>query len=70
MRFLGIDIGGANTKIATSDRAIVELHYLPLWKDTTLPQTLKDIAKRLNPDMVAVVITGELATALKIRCMG
>ncbi|MFA0822363.1 MAG: hydantoinase/oxoprolinase family protein [Methanomethylovorans sp.] len=70
MRFLGIDIGGANTKIATSDRAIVELHYLPLWKDTTLPQTLKDIAKRLNPDMVAVVITGELADCFEDKMHG
>lgn len=58
---LGIDIGGANTKIASSDGKIVELHYLPLWKDTKLPEVLYEIARRLRPDKVAVVITGELA---------
>lgn len=70
MRYLGIDIGGANTKIATSDGNIVELHYLPLWKDTTLPQTLKDIAKRLDPDKAGVVITGELADCFEDKLHG
>lgn len=70
MRYLGIDIGGANTKIATSDGSIVELHYLPLWKDTTLPQTLKDIAKRIDPDMAGVVITGELADCFEDKLHG
>lgn len=70
MRYLGIDIGGANTKIASSDGSIVELHYLPLWKDTTLPQTLKDIAKRLEPHMVGVVITGELADCFEDKLHG
>jgi hypothetical protein len=70
MRYLGIDIGGANTKIATSDGSIVELYYLPLWKDTTLPQTLKDIAKRLDPDKAGVVITGELADCFEDKLHG
>lgn len=70
MRCLGIDIGGANTKIATSDGGIAELYYLPLWKDTTLPQSLKDIAKRLKPDMVGVVITGELADCFEDKLQG
>ncbi len=58
---LGIDIGGANTKIASEDGKIVELHYIPLWKNTKLPQVLLDIACRLEPEKAAVVITGELA---------
>ncbi len=58
---LGIDIGGANTKVASSDGKIVESHYIPLWKNTKLPQVLKDIAVRLKPEKVGVVITGELA---------
>ncbi len=58
---LGIDIGGANTKLASSDGKLVELHYVPLWKNTSLPKVLLDIAKRLKPEKVAVVITGELA---------
>lgn len=58
---LGIDIGGANTKIASSDGRIVELHYIPLWKNTRLPEALLDIATRLEPEKAGVVITGELA---------
>lgn len=58
---LGIDIGGANTKVASEDGKIVELHYIPLWKDTKLPEVLLDIAGRLEPEKTGVVITGELA---------
>ncbi|VVB86526.1 4-[[4-(2-aminoethyl)phenoxy]-methyl]-2-furanmethanamine-glutamate synthase [uncultured archaeon] len=58
---LGIDIGGANTKIASSDGKLVELHYLPLWKNSKLPEALLDISVRLVPEKVGVVITGELA---------
>ncbi|MFH1322231.1 MAG: hydantoinase/oxoprolinase family protein, partial [Methanobacteriota archaeon] len=58
---LGIDIGGANTKIASSDGKLVELHYLPLWKKSMLPEALLDISARLVPEKVGVVITGELA---------
>ena len=58
---LGIDIGGANTKIASSDGKIVELHYLPLWKNSCLPEALLEISERLKPERVGVVITGELA---------
>jgi probable H4MPT-linked C1 transfer pathway protein len=58
---IGIDIGGANTKVASSDCRLVELHYIPLWKNTKLPLVLLDISKRLKPEKVGVVITGELA---------
>ncbi|PWB51996.1 MAG: H4MPT-linked C1 transfer pathway protein [Candidatus Methanoperedenaceae archaeon] len=58
---LGIDIGGANTKIASDDGKIVELHYIPLWKNTKLPMMLLEIAQRLKPEKVGVAITGELA---------
>lgn len=58
---LGIDIGGANTKIASSDGELVELHYLPLWKNSRLPEALIEISSRLKPEKVGVVITGELA---------
>lgn len=58
---LGIDIGGANTKVASSNGKLIELHYIPLWKNTRLPEVLKDIAERLKPEKVGVVITGELA---------
>jgi hypothetical protein len=36
-KVIGLDIGGANTKLASSDGTLVELHYLPLWKNTRLP---------------------------------
>jgi probable H4MPT-linked C1 transfer pathway protein len=58
---LGIDIGGANTKIASSDGKLVELHYLPLWKKSMLPEALLDISARFAPEKAGVVITGELA---------
>lgn len=61
MKYIGIDIGGANTKVASSDSEITELLYIPLWKDTTLPSALKELANRLRPDGLAVVMTGELA---------
>lgn len=62
-KIIGLDIGGANTKLASSDGRIVELHYLPLWKNTRLPEVLKEIAKRLKPEEVAVVMTGEIGRA-------
>jgi probable H4MPT-linked C1 transfer pathway protein len=67
---LGIDIGGANTKIASADGKIVELHYLPLWKETRLPEVLIDISKRLGPEKVGVVITGELADCFRDKETG
>ncbi|MDG6244821.1 MAG: hydantoinase/oxoprolinase family protein [Methanolobus sp.] len=70
MRIIGIDIGGANTKIASSDGEIIELHYIPLWKDTTLPSSLEDIADKLRPDRVCVVMTGELADCFEDKLQG
>ncbi|MGP8337096.1 MAG: hydantoinase/oxoprolinase family protein [Methanosarcinaceae archaeon] len=61
MKIIGIDIGGANTKIASSDGSIIELHYIPLWKDTKLPTVLKEAADRIKPDKLSVAMTGELA---------
>ncbi len=61
MKVIGIDIGGANTKLASSDGGIIELHYIPLWKDTRLPTALKEVADRLKPDKLGVAMTGELA---------
>jgi hypothetical protein len=69
-KVIGLDIGGANTKIASSDGTIVELHYLPLWKNTRLPEVLKEIAQRLQPEKVAVVMTGELADCFEDKEQG
>ncbi len=69
-KVIGLDIGGANTKLASSDGTLVELHYLPLWKDTRLPEVLKEIAQRLHPEKVAVVMTGELADCFENKEQG
>jgi probable H4MPT-linked C1 transfer pathway protein len=69
-RIIGLDIGGANTKLASADGSIIELHYLPLWKNTRLPAVLKEISERLSPEKVAVVMTGELADCFEDKAQG
>lgn len=69
-KIIGIDIGGANTKLASSDGTVVELHYLPLWKNTRLPEVLNEISQRLKPEKVAVVMTGELADCFEDKAQG
>lgn len=70
MKTIGIDIGGANTKIASADGEIIELHYIPLWKDTRLPEALEEIAEKHQPDRVSVVMTGELADCFEDKMAG
>lgn len=70
MKIIGIDIGGANTKLASADGEIIELHYIPLWKDTRLPTALEEIAEEHNPQGVSVVMTGELADCFEDKEAG
>lgn len=70
MTVIGIDIGGANTKVASADGCIAEIHHLPLWKNGALPDLLSDIARRTNPDIVGVVMTGELADCFESKIQG
>ncbi|NYT01565.1 MAG: hydantoinase [Methanosarcinales archaeon] len=58
---LGLDIGGANTKLAGSRGEIRESIYLPLWKEAPLARILQSVAERTSPQAVGVVMTGELA---------
>lgn len=59
---LGLDIGGANTKAASSDGWFVSSTYLPLWKGCDLEGTLDNIRQGAGPvKAVGVTITGELA---------
>jgi probable H4MPT-linked C1 transfer pathway protein len=59
---LGLDIGGANTKAATSDGRFTYSAYLPLWKGCDMEGTLNDIRqKACAVDAIGVTITGELA---------
>lgn len=59
---LGLDIGGANTKAASSDGSFTSSAYLPLWKGSDIEGTLERIkADAGRPNAVGVTITGELA---------
>ncbi len=66
---LGLDIGGANTKAASSDGLLAESVYLPLWKHAPLDDVLRLFALR-EPQAVAVVITGELADCFSTKREG
>ena len=66
---LGLDIGGANTKAASSDGLFTKSVYLPLWKHAPLDDVLGLFALR-GPQAVAVVITGELADCFSSKREG
>ncbi|HWQ19128.1 MAG TPA: hydantoinase/oxoprolinase family protein [Methanotrichaceae archaeon] len=66
---LGLDIGGANTKAASSDGSFVDSIYLPLWRGAPLVETLCNLAKT-NPEAVGVVMTGELADCYQNKLAG
>lgn len=66
---LGLDIGGANTKAASSDGVYAESIYLPLWKKAPLDEVLGRFAS-LQPQAVAIVITGELADCFSCKKEG
>ncbi len=66
---LGIDIGGANTKVASSDGRFVDIRYLPLWKRSPLDEYLLEL-RDLEPEAVGVVMTGELADCFQSKREG
>ncbi len=66
---LGLDIGGANTKAASSDGSFTECVYLPLWKNAPLGEVLGRFAD-LSPEAVAAVMTGELADCFSDKSAG
>jgi (4-(4-[2-(gamma-L-glutamylamino)ethyl]phenoxymethyl)furan-2-yl)methanamine synthase len=66
---LGLDIGGANTKAASSDGLLAKSVYLPLWKHAPLDDVLGLFAL-WGPQAVAVVITGELADCFSCKREG
>lgn len=70
--FVGIDVGGANTKIATSD-GFVKLVYAPLWRDkAVLRDVLSETKQEFRPkiEAVGVVMTGELCDCFKAKREG
>ncbi len=66
---LGLDIGGANTKVCSADGSIAKSIYLPLWKGAPLGEALSRFAA-LEPEAVAAVITGELADCFSCKREG
>jgi len=70
--FVGIDVGGANTKIATSD-GFVDSLYAPLWKDKVcLYDVLTEVNHKFGTEIevVGVVMTGELSDCFETKREG
>ena len=63
---IGIDVGGANLKIA--DDAGIHIHYCPLWENTPLTNLLQQYARDQVP--AAVVMSGELADCFETKLQG
>ncbi|MBE0517177.1 MAG: hypothetical protein IBX41_07320 [Methanophagales archaeon] len=70
--FAGIDVGGASTKIATSD-GFVDSRYAPLWKNKEcLYDVLADVKETFGTELeaVGVVMTGELSDCFETKREG
>jgi probable H4MPT-linked C1 transfer pathway protein len=64
---IGIDVGGANLKIA--DENGVHIHYCPLWTGAPITDLLRQYAKGRDDD-AAVVMSGELADCFENKLQG
>lgn len=68
---LGVDIGGANIKIASPDGSFVFSRYTPLWKDfDALGRTLGETKENIDVDAVGAVMTGELSDYFETKKEG
>lgn len=67
---LGLDVGGANTKAASSDGSFTIIEYLPLWKGAPLEPLLRRLSAEARPEAVGVVMTGELADSFPEKRSG
>ena len=67
---LGLDVGGANTKAASSDGFFTIMEYLPLWKEAPLVPLLRRISNEAKPEALGVVMTGELADCFSDKRSG
>jgi len=61
---IGIDVGGANLKIA--HKYGVEIYYCPLWQDSSL----RELLKPYSGEKAFVVMSGELADAFTDKTEG
>jgi probable H4MPT-linked C1 transfer pathway protein len=66
---IGIDIGGANTKVASAS-GTTRSFYLPLWRESNLAGLLQRVKDEFRPERVGIVITGELADAFASKKEG
>lgn len=70
----GIDIGGANTKVATSDGSFVRLIYAPLWRNKAIIyDVLADVKRELGGKGIrgtGAVMTGELCGCFNTKREG
>jgi len=74
--FVGIDVGGANTKVATSDvNGFVDTIYAPLWKNNAILYDVLSEAKQKfetgeEAELIGVVMTGELCDCFETKREG
>ena len=69
---VGVDVGGANTKIATSD-GFVDSIYAPLWRNKAILNDVLPEAKQkfeAEIEAVGVVMTGELCDCFESKRAG
>ena len=66
---IGIDIGGANTKVASAS-GTARSFYFPLWRKNDLAGLLRRVKDDFKPERVGIVITGELADAFSSKKRG
>ena len=64
---IGIDVGGANLKVADDDG--VHIHYCPLWSGAPLSDLLRQYT-RGRDTQAAVVMSGELADCFENKLQG
>lgn len=71
---MGIDVGGANTKVATSDGSLVTSIHAPLWRNTAiLYDVLYEIKKKIDKTEVTsagAVMTGEICGCFETKGEG
>ena len=65
---IGIDVGGANTKMV--DESTVLIRYAPLWEGAALTDTLRDLVRGRDVRSAAVVMSGELADCFASKTEG
>ncbi|MGL4421052.1 MAG: hydantoinase/oxoprolinase family protein, partial [Gemmataceae bacterium] len=64
---LGLDIGGANIKAASTDHRTVTLPF-PLWKQPAeLPRAIQALVAQFAPAAVAITMTGELCDCFRTK---